>query len=191
MKSQSPKAIEDDINWWRTLPKSYRKSSNSKNNGPAKINNIFYAVLDLDLPPIITDFIRLLSETLHFKIHVLLSTVFHTISKWGKDHTINVDPISLVANFYVQILSERLRTLTYSSYNTINYNTIQVLHRVHYIGQRMFQIGSHIWASVWLARVACLIFVCMVCTPVSKFCEEVSRVSIPAMPSVCLLGWFY
>uniref|UniRef100_A0AAR2LWN9 Reverse transcriptase domain-containing protein n=1 Tax=Pygocentrus nattereri TaxID=42514 RepID=A0AAR2LWN9_PYGNA len=150
--------------------------------------------LNLEIPVWITDFLNLYTPKLLSKIYKLLLKINDSISlpitKWERDLSIIPDE-----NFWTQICLNTFKMTKNPNLQLIQYKT---LHRIHYTGHRMFQMGlreTNICTNCTGNYIENYMHAIWSCMPVQRFwqtiCEDLStwfHCDIQASPKLCILG---
>uniref|UniRef100_A0AAR2KDJ7 Reverse transcriptase zinc-binding domain-containing protein n=1 Tax=Pygocentrus nattereri TaxID=42514 RepID=A0AAR2KDJ7_PYGNA len=133
--------------------------------------------LNLEIPVWITDFLNLYTPKLLSKIYKLLLKINDSISlpitKWERDLSIIPDE-----NFWTQICLNTFKMTKNPNLQLIQYKT---LHRIHYTGHRMFQMGlreTNICTNCTGNYIENYMHAIWSCMPVQRFwqtiCEDLS-----------------
>uniref|UniRef100_A0AAR2JYN7 Reverse transcriptase zinc-binding domain-containing protein n=1 Tax=Pygocentrus nattereri TaxID=42514 RepID=A0AAR2JYN7_PYGNA len=150
--------------------------------------------LNLEISTWVTEFLNLCAPKLLSKLYKLLlkfdDSISLPIAKWERDLSINQDQ-----SFWTEICSNIFKISKSPNLQLIQY---KVLHRVHYTGQRMFQMGlaqSNICTHCTANVTDNYLHAIWDCRPVQMFwhriCTDLStwlKCCIPTSPRLCILG---
>ena len=153
-----------------------------------------YSRLELKLHPTIEKFLKICPPKALSKSYGLFASHDKTTSiptaKWEMDLSFNRNQ-----DFWRQICLNIFRITSHPNLQLIQFKT---LHRTHYTGQRMFQMGlsdSNICVHCSDNSIDNYMHAMWACAPVNNFwwkvCEDLERYlgcSVPASPSLCILG---